>query len=63
MNRQEKRREINFFERLKTLSERYPDLRIGQLICNVLKDPTLYYVEDEQLIDVLETYYGDLKNE
>lgn len=34
-----------------------PDLRLGQLISNVIRDPALYYVEDQQLIDALKQYY------
>ncbi len=34
-----------------------PDLRLGQLLLNVLQDPALYYVEDEQLVDYLKKYY------
>ncbi|MCQ2794764.1 MAG: hypothetical protein MJ214_00970 [Bacilli bacterium] len=34
-----------------------PDLRLGQLLCNVLRDPALYYVEDEKLIEYLKMYY------
>lgn len=55
-------RDINridlILDRLKALWKRNPDLRLGQLILNVLQDPTLYYIEDEQLIDVLEKTYN-----
>lgn len=34
-----------------------PDLRLGQLLLNVLQDPALYYIEDEQLVDYLKKYY------
>ena len=30
--------------------EAFPDLRLGQLLLNVVADPTLYYIEDEELI-------------
>lgn len=60
MNRKEKREQINFFARLAALSEQFPDLRIGQLISNVARDPSLYYVEDADLIAALEAYYGGL---
>ena len=36
--------------RLAALWKKYPDLRLGQLILNVMQDPALYYVEDEDLI-------------
>lgn len=45
-------------KRLEELWKKYPDLRLGQLISNVIQDPALYYVEDEQLIDYLEQYYS-----
>lgn len=49
-------------ERLKNLWKKYPDLRLGQLISNLFRDPTLYYVEDEDLIKGLEEFYGSLGN-
>ena len=30
--------------------EAFPDLRLGQLLLNVVPDPALYYIEDEELI-------------
>ena len=55
-------RDINridlILDRLKALWKRNPDLRLGQLILNVVRDPMLYYIEDEQLIDVLEKVYN-----
>lgn len=57
-------RDINridlILDRLKTLWKKYPDLRLGQLILNVLQDPVLYYVEDEELIETLEKVYNSL---
>lgn len=47
-------------DRLKTLWKKYPDLRLGQLILNVLQDPVLYYVEDEELIETLEKAYESI---
>lgn len=35
-----------------------PDLRLGQLLCNVLRDPALYYIEDDKLVEYLKMYYG-----
>lgn len=58
-------RDINridlILDRLKILWKKHPDLRLGQLILNVLQDPALYYVEDEQLIDLLEEFYENIK--
>ena len=39
----------------------FPDLRLGQLLLNVSKDPELYYLEDEDLIGKLEAFYGSKK--
>ena len=33
------------------------DLRLGQLITNVIRDPLLYYVEDQDLIEHLRENY------
>ena len=57
-------RDINridrILDRLKTLWKKYPDLRLGQLILNVLQDPALYYIEDEELIELLEEVYNNI---
>lgn len=57
-------RDINridlILDRLKTLWKKHPDLRLGQLILNVLQDPTLYYVEDEKLVELLEKFYNNI---
>ena len=57
-------RDINridlILDRLKTLWKKHPDLRLGQLILNVLQDPALYYVEDEKLIELLEKFYNNI---
>ena len=45
--------------RLKTLWKSNPDLRLGQLILNALRDPTLYYIEDEEMIRSLEDFYSN----
>jgi hypothetical protein len=37
--------------------EIYPDLRLGQLLLNVVRDPALYYVEDEDLVERLKDLY------
>jgi hypothetical protein len=36
-----------------------PDMRLGQLISNVIRDPALYYIEDQQLIKIMEEYYKE----
>ena len=39
---------------------KYPDLRLGQLILNVVQDPTLYYIEDEDLVKRIDKFYGEI---
>ena len=57
-------RDINridlILDRLKILWKKHPDLRLGQLILNVLQDPALYYVEDEELVELLEKFYSNI---
>ena len=36
---------------------KYPDMRLGQLIGNVLEGPSLYYVEDDSLVNALKDMY------
>ena len=45
---------------VKNIWEKYPDLRLGQLICNVVCDPALYYIEDENLIEALKEFYKNV---
>jgi hypothetical protein len=40
---------------------KYPDMRLGQLIGNVLEGPNLYYVEDDGLISALKDMYEEAK--
>lgn len=37
--------------------KQFPDLRLGQLISNVVRDPSLYYIEDDDLVAVLKKFY------
>ncbi len=37
--------------------EKYPDMRLGQLITNVIEEEHLFYIEDDSLIKVLITNY------
>ena len=30
--------------------ETFPDMRLGQLLLNVVADPALYYLEDDELV-------------
>ena len=43
---------------LKKIWEKYHDLRLVQLILNVINDPAAYYVEDDVLIKTLKEFYG-----
>ena len=43
--------------KLEEIWVQFPDLRLGQLLLNVSKDPELYYLEDEELIEKLEKFY------
>ena len=40
---------------------RYPDMRLGQLVGNVLEGPSLYYVEDAGLVSALKDMYEGAK--
>ena len=40
---------------------KYPDMRLGQLIGNVLEGPSLYYVEDDSLVKALKDAYEGAK--
>ena len=47
--------------------KKYPDLRLGQLLCNVTEDgldgsPNLYYVEDEYLMVAIMMRYGTVED-
>ena len=44
-------------DEIKEIWKKYPDLRLGQLLCNVLQDPALYYVEDNDLVKYVKAYY------
>lgn len=57
----DKRRIKDILERLEKVWDEYPDLRLGQLILNVCSDPVLYYMEDDELLNKIESLY--LKNE
>lgn len=46
--------------RLAKVWKQYPDLRLGQLLLNCFSDPLLYYLEDDELIETLESYYLNL---
>ena len=43
--------------------KQYPDLRLGQLLLNVLGDPVLYYAEDDDIVKALREFYKVDNNE
>ena len=45
-------------EEIGKIWHKYPDLRLGQLIGNVLEGPNLYYVEDNGLVNALKDMYN-----
>lgn len=46
--------------RIKQIWNKYPDLRLGQLIVNVISDDSiLYMLEDEEMIRSLEDFYSN----
>ena len=48
-------------QEISTIWHKYPDMRLGQLIGNVLEGPSLYYVEDDSLIKALKDMYEGAK--
>lgn len=46
---------------IENIWKKYPDMRLGQLIGNVLEGPSLYYIEDYMLIDVLKEAYSEME--
>jgi hypothetical protein len=41
--------------------EKHPELRLGQLILNIIQDPALYYIEDKDLIKEIQAGYKIIK--
>lgn len=43
--------------------EKYPDLRLGQLISNAMHGSgvDLFYIEDEELVEVIKKYVKEIK--
>ena len=44
-------------QEISAIWHKYPDMRLGQLIGNVLEGPSLYYVEDNSLVKALKDVY------
>ena len=47
---------------LKEIWSSFPDLRLGQLLLNVLENQAFYYIEDEAIIKILRHHYSEVKN-
>lgn len=44
---------------IKSQWEKFPDMRLGQLIMNAVNNPTmLYYIEDDKLIECINALYN-----
>lgn len=54
--RDPKRIEV-ILQEISAIWHKYPDMRLGQLIGNVLEGPSLYYVEDASLVAALKDMY------
>jgi len=50
----------SFFQSLMEIWEKFPEMRFGQLIGNVVQDPVSYYMEDDKLVETLKKYYDNL---
>ena len=48
-------------QEISAIWHKYPDMRLGQLIGNVLEGPSLYYVEDDGLVKALKDVYEGAK--
>lgn len=44
-------------EEIKKIWKKYPDLRLGQLILNVIPESYLYYTEDDDLLRAIKQGY------
>lgn len=49
-------------EQIGEVWKKSPHLRLGQLILNVLQDPILYYIEDEELVKYIQNFYNEIDN-
>ena len=48
-------------QEISAIWHKYPDMRLGQLIGNILEGPSLYYVEDDSLVKALKDMYEGAK--
>ena len=54
------RRIDDILARIKTVWEKNPDLRLGQLICNVVPESYVYFIEDDTMITAIEKGYEQI---
>ena len=47
--------------RIEKIWEKYPNLRLGQLIINSIPEGLLYYEEDEKVIEEIEKTYKQVE--
>ncbi len=50
-------------EELQRIWQKYPDLRLGQLLGNASDELILYYVEDDDLIAQLKKFDGQMQDQ
>ena len=50
-------------QEISNIWHKYPDMRLGQLIGNVLEGTALYYVEDDGLVNALKDMYNGDKEQ
>ena len=48
---------------IKKIWKENPDLRLGQLLCNVVPESIIYYVEDDTMIQAVNKFYGHEEGE
>ena len=46
---------------IKSIWKKHPDMRLGQLLCNVIPETYMYFVEDDSMIDAVKKYYGQIE--
>lgn len=48
----------NILELIEKIWKKYPDLRLGQLICNCFHpDADIYFIDDDELVEKLKFIY------
>jgi hypothetical protein len=53
-------RNPNLFLELQKVWEHYPDLRLGQFLCNITQGKT-YFIEDQELLEKLQKLGSELE--